>query len=42
MNIKENIFVAFDYRLTLDSGEEVDKSPEGQPLGFITGRGRKC
>ena len=40
MNIKENIFVAFDYRLTLDSGEEVDKSPEGQPLGFITGTGQ--
>jgi len=40
MNIKENIYVAFDYRLTLDSGEEVDKSPAGQPLGFITGAGQ--
>ena len=40
MNIKDNVFVAFDYCLTLDSGEEVDKSPEGQPLGFITGAGR--
>ncbi|MGD9160779.1 MAG: peptidylprolyl isomerase [Desulfobacteraceae bacterium] len=37
MNIKENVFVSFDYCLTLDSGEEVDKSPAGQPLGFITG-----
>lgn len=37
MNISENVFVAFDYTLTLDSGEEVDKSPAGQPLGFITG-----
>jgi len=40
MNIKENVFVAFDYCLTLDSGEEVDKSPAGQPLGFITGSGQ--
>ena len=40
MNIKDNVFVAFDYRLTLDSGEEVDKSPAGQPLGFITGAGQ--
>jgi len=40
MNIKEKVFVAFDYCLTLDSGEEVDKSPEGQPLGFITGAGQ--
>lgn len=40
MNISENVFVAFDYTLTLDSGEEVDKSPAGQPLGFITGSGQ--
>ncbi|MBN2420516.1 MAG: peptidylprolyl isomerase [Deltaproteobacteria bacterium] len=40
MNIKEKVYVAFDYRLTLDSGEEIDKSPEGQPLGFITGAGQ--
>jgi FKBP-type peptidyl-prolyl cis-trans isomerase SlyD len=40
MIIKENVFVSFDYRLTLDSGEEVDKSPSGQPLGFITGAGQ--
>ena len=40
MNIKENVFVSFDYCLTLDSGEEVDKSPEGKPLGFITGSGQ--
>jgi FKBP-type peptidyl-prolyl cis-trans isomerase SlyD len=40
MNIKENVFVSFDYRLTLDSGEEVDKSPVGQSLGFITGAGQ--
>jgi FKBP-type peptidyl-prolyl cis-trans isomerase SlyD len=40
MNIKENVFVSFDYKLTLDSGEEVDKSPSGEPLGFITGSGQ--
>lgn len=40
MNIAEKMFVAFDYRLTLESGEEVDKSPEGQPLGFITNSGQ--
>ena len=40
MNIIENVFVAFDYKLTLDSGEEIDKSPAGQPLGFITGAGQ--
>ena len=40
MNIADNVYVAFDYRLTLESGEEVDSSPEGQPLGFITGSGQ--
>ncbi|MFC1840119.1 peptidylprolyl isomerase [Thermodesulfobacteriota bacterium] len=40
MDIKENVYVAFNYLLTFDSGEEVDKSPEGQPLGFITGAGQ--
>ena len=40
MNIVDNVYVAFDYRLTLDSGEEVDKSPENQPIGFITGSGQ--
>ena len=40
MNIADKLYVAFDYKLTLDSGEEVDSSSEGQPLGFITGSGR--
>lgn len=40
MNISDKVFVAFDYRLTLDSGEEIDKSPVGSPLGFITGSGQ--
>lgn len=40
MEISENNYVAIDYKLTLESGEEIDKSPEGQPLGFITGFGQ--
>ncbi len=40
MNISENTYVAFDYKLSLNSGEEVDRSPEGQPLGIITGAGQ--
>ena len=40
MNIADNLYVAFDYKLALDSGEEVDSSSEGQPLGFITGSNR--
>lgn len=39
MKISDNNFVAIDYRLTLDSGEEVDRSAEGTPLGFVTGTG---
>lgn len=40
MKIAENMFVAIDYCLTLDSGEEVDRSEEGEPLGFIFGKGQ--
>lgn len=40
MNIADKVYVAFDYKLTLDSGEEVDSSSEGKPLGFITGSGQ--
>ena len=40
MNIADKVYVAFDYKLTLDSGEEVDSSAKGQPLGFITGSGQ--
>ena len=41
MNVKiaDNHFVAIDYRLTLESGEEFDRSAEGSPLGFVTGTG---
>ena len=40
MKIAENLFVAIDYCLTLDSGEEVDRSRAGNPLNFITGIGQ--
>ena len=40
MNIVDNVYVAFDYKLTLDSGEEVDRSPDNEPLGFIIGSGQ--
>lgn len=39
VKIEDNRFVAMDYRLTLDSGEEIDRSPEGSPLGFVVGTG---
>ena len=40
MEIAEKVYVAIDYKLTLESGQEIDKSPEGQPLSFITGFGQ--
>ena len=40
MNITDKLYVAFDYKLTLDSGEEIDRSSEGKPLGFIAGSGQ--
>ncbi len=40
MKITDNTFVAIDYCLTLDSGEEADRSQAGQPLTFITGTGQ--
>jgi FKBP-type peptidyl-prolyl cis-trans isomerase SlyD len=39
VKVAENMFVAIDYRLTLDSGEEVDRSQEGRPLSFVAGSG---
>ncbi|GAB6062158.1 FKBP-type peptidyl-prolyl cis-trans isomerase [Deferrisoma palaeochoriense] len=38
MKAEENLYVAIDYTLTLDSGEVVDKSEPGEPLGFIFGK----
>jgi FKBP-type peptidyl-prolyl cis-trans isomerase SlyD len=39
VKIADNHFVAIDYRLTLESGEEFDRSADGSPLGFVTGSG---
>ena len=40
MKIADKLYVSIDYILTLESGQEIDKSPEGQPLGFIAGTGQ--
>jgi len=40
MKIEDRRFVAIDYTLSLDSGEVVDKSSPGEPLGFIFGTGQ--
>jgi FKBP-type peptidyl-prolyl cis-trans isomerase SlyD len=40
MKIENRRFVAIDYTLALDSGEVVDRSPPGEPLGFIFGTGQ--
>lgn len=40
MKIAEGKFVAIDYTLKLDSGEVVDASEPGEPLGFISGSGQ--
>jgi len=40
MNIADNVYVSFDYELTLDSGEKVDSTSDRQPLGFIAGYGQ--
>jgi len=38
--VQNDAFVTIDYTLTLDSGEVVDKSEPGSPLGFIVGSGQ--
>jgi FKBP-type peptidyl-prolyl cis-trans isomerase SlyD len=35
VKIADKTFVTIDYTLSLDSGEEVDKSEPGHPLGFV-------
>ena len=37
MKIAPNSFVSIDYTLSLDSGEQVDKSQPGAPLSFVWG-----
>ena len=40
MKVAESKYVSIDYCLTLDSGDEVDRSQDGNPLGFVTGSGQ--
>ncbi|MFN3534915.1 MAG: peptidylprolyl isomerase, partial [Desulfatiglandales bacterium] len=40
MKADTNLFVSIDYNLSLDSGEVIDRSEPGRPLGFIFGRGQ--
>jgi len=40
MKIADQLYVSIDYALTLDSGEEIDRSDPNQPLGFIYGVGQ--
>lgn len=40
MKIKDKAYVALEYRLTLDSGELVDQTPEGQQFAFVMGTGQ--
>jgi FKBP-type peptidyl-prolyl cis-trans isomerase SlyD len=40
MKIGENTYVEMEYALTLDSGEEVDRSSPEEPFGFIFGTGQ--
>ena len=37
MTVQDKAYVELEYSLTLDSGEVVDRSAEGKPLGFIFG-----
>ena len=39
MDIKQDAYVAIDYRLTDDKGEVLDESSAGEPLPFIFGAG---
>lgn len=40
MKIQDEVYVAIDYTLTLDSDEVVDRSEPGKPFGFIYGGGQ--
>ena len=40
MEITDRTYVAIDYTLTLDSGETVDQTTDGNPFGFIVGSGQ--
>jgi FKBP-type peptidyl-prolyl cis-trans isomerase SlyD len=38
--VQNDAFVAIEYTLTLGSGEVVDESPAGRPLGIVLGNGQ--
>jgi FKBP-type peptidyl-prolyl cis-trans isomerase SlyD len=38
--VQNDAFVAIEYTLTLGSGEVIDKSPKGKPLGILMGCGQ--
>jgi FKBP-type peptidyl-prolyl cis-trans isomerase SlyD len=40
MKIQNEVYVAIDYTLTLDSDEVVDRSEPGKPFGFVYGGGQ--
>lgn len=40
MKVEPKTYVAIHYTLTLDSGEKVDSTEGGEPLGFIQGSGQ--
>ncbi len=40
MKVQPNKFVSIEYTLTLDSGEVVDRSDPGKPLGFVFNSGQ--
>lgn len=40
MEIKNDAMVGIEYVLTLDSGQEMDRSAAGKPLQFIFGKGQ--
>lgn len=40
MKIQGQVFVSIEYTLTLDSGEEVDRSDPDSPLSFLFGSGQ--
>lgn len=40
MKVADRAYVTIDYTLSLDSGEVVDRSPAGEPLGFVCGAGQ--
>jgi FKBP-type peptidyl-prolyl cis-trans isomerase SlyD len=40
MKIENEVYVAIDYTLTLDSDEVVDSSEPGKPFGFVFGGGQ--